>query len=134
VRVAQVLAGEGLAAADDGAGDDDDVNAVGGAPGGDESELEKLVARPLPSDVLLFAVPCCAPYAATKLWKYRVKVTPGSGKRGAAVKQCIAAFLKETPGAHAHRVHHASHVPCAQRRCASTSSSRRLTSTSSTPP
>lgn len=60
----------------------------------DTMELNKLTGKPLEDDVLLHAIPVCAPYSSLSLYKYRVKLTPGSQKRGKASKQCIDMFLK----------------------------------------
>jgi len=60
----------------------------------DTMELNKLTGKPLEDDILLHAIPVCAPYSSLSLYKYRVKLTPGSQKRGKASKQCIDMFLK----------------------------------------
>jgi hypothetical protein len=51
--------------------------------------LTSLTGRPCADDVLLFAVPVCAPYATLHDYKYKVKVTPGTGKRGKATKMAV---------------------------------------------
>ena len=38
-------------------------------------------------DVLLAAVPMCAPYTAMQSYKYRIKLTPGSQRKGKAARQ-----------------------------------------------
>lgn len=60
----------------------------------DSSELNKLTGKPQLEDVLLFAVPVCAPYQTLSQYSYRVKLTPGSTKRGKAVKQCLDMLSK----------------------------------------
>mmetsp|Transcript_37063 Transcript_37063/g.45314 ORF Transcript_37063/g.45314 Transcript_37063/m.45314 type:complete len:177 (+) Transcript_37063:495-1025(+) len=60
----------------------------------DTAELSKLTGKPLAEDVLLYAVPVCAPYQTLSGYKYRVKLTPGSQKRGKASKQCLEMFMK----------------------------------------
>ncbi len=45
------------------------------------TELDSLTGRPLPTDLLRFAVPVCAPYAAMSDYKYKVKLVPGTSKR-----------------------------------------------------
>ncbi|CAI5728640.1 unnamed protein product [Hyaloperonospora brassicae] len=56
----------------------------------------------LPNDIALFAMPICAPYASLSKFKYKVKLTPGSQKKGKAAKQAMghffAANLKEEKG------------------------------------
>ncbi|KAF7728253.1 hypothetical protein EC973_006534 [Apophysomyces ossiformis] len=57
------------------------------------SVLDSLTANPLPDDILHYAIPVCAPYTALQKYKYKVKLTPGTQKRGKAVKQAHAVFL-----------------------------------------
>ncbi|VEU36224.1 unnamed protein product [Pseudo-nitzschia multistriata] len=61
----------------------------------DTAELSKLSGKPEKDDLLLYAVPVCAPYQSLSKFTYRVKLTPGNLKRGKASKQCIAVFLKD---------------------------------------
>jgi len=58
------------------------------------TELDSLTGVPLPDDVLLFAIPVCAPYSVLAKDKFKVKLTPGSGKRGKAGKQALDIFLR----------------------------------------
>jgi hypothetical protein len=44
--------------------------------------LDTLTGQPLADDILLFAVPLCAPYSALQKFKYRAKLIPGSLKKG----------------------------------------------------
>lgn len=60
----------------------------------DSAELAKLTGKPTSDDVLLCAVPVCAPYNVLSQYKYRVKLTPGSVKRGKASKQCLEMFIR----------------------------------------
>jgi predicted ribosome quality control (RQC) complex YloA/Tae2 family protein len=60
----------------------------------DTIELSKLSGMPQAEDLVLYAVPVCAPYQTLSKYTYRVKLTPGSTKRGKAVKQCVDMFLK----------------------------------------
>ncbi|KAJ1969600.1 hypothetical protein H4R35_006096 [Dimargaris xerosporica] len=57
------------------------------------SVLDTLTAQPFPDDILLFAVPVCAPYTSLQKYKYRVKLTPGNLKKGKACKAALAVFL-----------------------------------------
>jgi len=61
----------------------------------DTTELSKLTGKPEREDLILYAVPVCAPYQSLTKFTYRVKLTPGNLKRGKASKQCIAVFLKD---------------------------------------
>jgi len=56
---------------------------------------EALTGTPLEDDVLLFGVATCAPYSALSSFKYKVKLTPGTGKKGKATKTALAVFLKD---------------------------------------
>uniref|UniRef100_A0A8D3BM38 Ribosome quality control complex subunit NEMF n=1 Tax=Scophthalmus maximus TaxID=52904 RepID=A0A8D3BM38_SCOMX len=62
---------------------------------GEEGEnlLTSLTGQPHPEDVLLFAVPVCAPYTALTNYKY-VKLTPGSQKKGKAARTAVFSFMK----------------------------------------
>ncbi|RGB38792.1 fibronectin-binding protein A N-terminus-domain-containing protein [Rhizophagus diaphanus] len=57
--------------------------------------LDTLTGSPLPEDNLLFAVPVCAPYISLQKYKYKVKLTPGSTKKGKACKTAISFFLND---------------------------------------
>ncbi|XP_063803618.1 ribosome quality control complex subunit NEMF isoform X2 [Pseudophryne corroboree] len=63
---------------------DDKDDADQEAPGSEEAEnlLDSLTGQPDPEDVLLFSVPVCAPYTAMTNYKYKVKLTPGTQKKG----------------------------------------------------
>uniref|UniRef100_A0A0N5B4N9 NFACT-R_1 domain-containing protein n=1 Tax=Strongyloides papillosus TaxID=174720 RepID=A0A0N5B4N9_STREA len=61
----------------------------------DLSIINMLIGNPLPEDELLGSLIVVAPYQTLNNYKYRVKLTPGTGKRGKAAKQAIDLFLKE---------------------------------------
>ncbi|KAG7224129.1 hypothetical protein INR49_019864 [Caranx melampygus] len=65
-------------------------------PGVEEAEnlLTSLSGQPHPDDVLLFAVPVCAPYTALSNYKHKVKLTPGSQKKGKAARTAVFSFMK----------------------------------------
>ncbi|XP_013135728.1 PREDICTED: nuclear export mediator factor NEMF homolog isoform X3 [Papilio polytes] len=81
---------------------DPDVGGAGGA-GGVEAEaaeaevalLAQLTGCPHAEDELLFAVPVVAPYSALVNYKYKVKLTPGTSKRGKAAKTAVQVFLRD---------------------------------------
>ncbi|CAA7398591.1 unnamed protein product [Spirodela intermedia] len=56
------------------------------------NELDYFTGAPLVSDVLLYAVPVCGPYNALQSYKYRVKITPGTAKKGKAAKTAMNLF------------------------------------------
>jgi NFACT protein C-terminal domain len=60
----------------------------------DTVELNKLTGKPHLDDLLLYAVPVCAPYQSLSQYTYRVKLTPGNMKRGKSSKQCLDILLK----------------------------------------
>ncbi|XP_077123436.1 ribosome quality control complex subunit NEMF [Ranitomeya variabilis] len=78
--------------------DKDDVDPD--APDSEEAEnlLDSLTGQPDQEDVLLFSVPVCAPYTAMTSYKYKVKLTPGTQKKGKAAKTALNSFMhsKET--------------------------------------
>eukprot|EP00042_Codosiga_hollandica_P058711 m.889321 g.889321 ORF g.889321 m.889321 type:complete len:1153 (-) comp59941_c0_seq5:1399-4857(-) len=57
--------------------------------------LDGLVESLLPDDVLLYALPVCAPYSAMSSYKYKIKLIPGTTKRGRAGKLAMGAFLHQ---------------------------------------
>uniref|UniRef100_A0A673C6V3 Ribosome quality control complex subunit NEMF n=1 Tax=Sphaeramia orbicularis TaxID=375764 RepID=A0A673C6V3_9TELE len=59
-----------------------------------ETLLSSLTGQPHPEDVLLFAVPVCAPYTALSNYKHKVKLTPGTQKKGKAARTAVFSFMK----------------------------------------
>ncbi|NXN24720.1 NEMF factor, partial [Nycticryphes semicollaris] len=59
-----------------------------------EALLDTLTGQPHPEDILLFAVPICAPYTAMANYKYKVKLTPGTQKKGKAAKIALHNFMQ----------------------------------------
>lgn len=57
--------------------------------------LSALTGRPQPTDVLLYAMTFCAPYDALGDFKYKIKITPGTFKKGKSSKLAINAFLHQ---------------------------------------
>jgi NFACT protein C-terminal domain len=90
----ETLAGEGVVD-DDGAGDDEEGDID------DTTELNKLTGKPHTEDALIYALPICAPYQTLSQYTYRIKLTPGTVKRGKAAKQCVEMFLKGDTGGNA---------------------------------
>lgn len=60
--------------------------------------LDSLTGIPLPEDEILFAVPVVAPYNALQNYKFKVKLTPGTGKRGKGARTSLTMFLREANG------------------------------------
>jgi predicted ribosome quality control (RQC) complex YloA/Tae2 family protein len=58
--------------------------------------FDAFTGSPRPHDLLLFALPMCAPYAALAKHKYKVKLVPGSTKKGKAAKTAMDYFLAST--------------------------------------
>uniref|UniRef100_A0A1A9W2Q3 NFACT RNA-binding domain-containing protein n=1 Tax=Glossina brevipalpis TaxID=37001 RepID=A0A1A9W2Q3_9MUSC len=63
--------------------------------GADVEMLDSLSGIPFEEDELLFCIPVVAPYQALQNYKYKVKLTPGTGKRGRAAKTAITLFSKD---------------------------------------
>lgn len=63
----------------------------------DEAEkmtsLDGLVGTPLAGDEILEAIPMCAPWAAMAKCKYKVKLQPGTTKKGKATKEILARWV-----------------------------------------
>ncbi|TPX67686.1 hypothetical protein SpCBS45565_g03554 [Spizellomyces sp. 'palustris'] len=55
--------------------------------------LDSLTGQPHPADILLHAIPVCAPWSALQRYKYKVKLLPGSLKKGKATKSALSAFV-----------------------------------------
>jgi len=63
------------------------------------AQHDALTALPAEGDSLLYAVPVCAPYSALSAYRFRVKLTPGSQKKGKAAKQAVGIFCGGAGGA-----------------------------------
>ncbi|XP_076982933.1 ribosome quality control complex subunit NEMF isoform X2 [Tamandua tetradactyla] len=61
--------------------------------GHEENLFDSLTGQPHPEDVLLFAIPICAPYTTMTNYKYKVKLTPGVQKKGKAAKTALNSFM-----------------------------------------
>ncbi|KAI3743653.1 hypothetical protein L1987_61364 [Smallanthus sonchifolius] len=72
--------------------EEDDIKEIGEDEKEKLNEVDYLTGVPLPNDILLYAVPVCAPYAAIQSYKYRVKIIPGTAKKGKAAKMAMNLF------------------------------------------
>uniref|UniRef100_T1PIE3 Fibronectin-binding protein A n=1 Tax=Musca domestica TaxID=7370 RepID=T1PIE3_MUSDO len=70
--------------------DGDDKNT-----GADVDMIDSLTGQPFEDDELLFVIPMIAPYQSIQNYKYKVKLTPGTGKRGRAAKTALTMFGKD---------------------------------------
>ncbi|KAB1278166.1 Nuclear export mediator factor NEMF [Camelus dromedarius] len=61
--------------------------------GNEENLFDSLTGQPHPEDVILFAIPICAPYTTMANYKYKVKLTPGVQKKGKAAKTALNSFM-----------------------------------------
>lgn len=86
----EILAEDGIVENDEDEEDRGDVD--------DTAELRKLTGKPTAQDSILWAIPVCAPYSVLSKYTYRVKLTPGSVKRGKASKQSVDMFLRGEAG------------------------------------
>eukprot|EP00040_Diaphanoeca_grandis_P016512 m.85228 g.85228 ORF g.85228 m.85228 type:complete len:125 (-) comp25849_c1_seq1:239-613(-) len=55
--------------------------------------LDALTGKPQEDDVLSFALPVCAPMSALLTYKYRVKMIPGTTKKGKAGNNALYMFM-----------------------------------------
>ncbi|XP_044291971.1 nuclear export mediator factor NEMF isoform X2 [Varanus komodoensis] len=60
----------------------------------EQTLFDSLTGQPHAEDVLLFAIPVCAPYTAMTNYKYKVKLTPGTQKKGKAAKTALHNFMQ----------------------------------------
>lgn len=65
--------------------EEDDIHEIGEEEKGKLNDVDYLTGNPLPSDILLYAVPVCGPYSAVQSYKYRVKIIPGTVKKGKGI-------------------------------------------------
>nr|XP_043635680.1 nuclear export mediator factor Nemf [Erigeron canadensis] len=72
--------------------EEDDIKEIGEDEKEKLTDVDYLTGSPLPNDILLYAVPVCAPYAALQSYKYRVKIIPGTAKKGKAAKMVMNLF------------------------------------------
>ncbi|KAF1985395.1 hypothetical protein K402DRAFT_422027 [Aulographum hederae CBS 113979] len=72
-----------MARADDAGNDADDEEWI---------PLDGFTGKPLPGDDLVAAVPVCAPWNALSTFKYKVKMQPGTQKKGKAVREILNAW------------------------------------------
>lgn len=78
------------------AGTDDYNEETAAAEAADLSWIPALVGTPTPDDEILAAIAVCAPWAALGRYKYKVKLQPGTVKKGKAVKEIIGRWVSET--------------------------------------
>ena len=89
---------EGLGTANgnsSGEGSDGEAGVQGAAvQKGEVAEASALTGKPREADVLMHCLPVCAPYSVMQGYKYKLKLVPGSLKRGKASKQALEIFSK----------------------------------------
>uniref|UniRef100_A0A3Q7EEV7 CCHC-type domain-containing protein n=1 Tax=Solanum lycopersicum TaxID=4081 RepID=A0A3Q7EEV7_SOLLC len=71
---------------------EEDIHEIGEEEREKLNDVDYLTGNPLPNDILLYAVPVCGPYNAVQSYKYRVKLVPGTVKRGKAAKTAMNLF------------------------------------------
>ncbi|KAK3029604.1 hypothetical protein RJ639_037921 [Escallonia herrerae] len=72
--------------------EEDDIHEIGEEEKEKLNDVDFLTGIPLPNDILLYAVPVCGPYSALQSYKYRVKIIPGTAKRGKGAKMAMNLF------------------------------------------
>eukprot|EP00300_Choanocystis_sp_HF-7_P019273 c20289_g1_i1.p1 GENE.c20289_g1_i1~~c20289_g1_i1.p1 ORF type:complete len:577 (+),score=172.14 c20289_g1_i1:1333-3063(+) len=58
------------------------------------NDLLTFTGKPFDDDVCLYCVPMCGPYLAMSSFKFKVKLTPGTQRKGKAGKQAIEIFMR----------------------------------------
>lgn len=77
-------------------GADDYDEETAAAEAADLSWIPALIGTPTPDDEIIAAIPVCAPWAALGRYKYKMKLQPGTMKKGKAVKEIIGRWVSET--------------------------------------
>ena len=77
-------------------GTDDYNEETAAAEAADLTWIPALVGTPTTDDEVIAAIPVCAPWAALGRYKYKVKLQPGSVKKGKAVKEIVGRWVSET--------------------------------------
>ncbi|CDM26349.1 hypothetical protein DTO013E5_7740 [Penicillium roqueforti] len=77
-------------------GTDDYNEETAAAEAADLTWIPALVGTPTIDDQIIAAIPVCAPWAALGRYKYKVKLQPGSVKKGKAVKEIVGRWVSET--------------------------------------
>ncbi|GAA0144785.1 hypothetical protein LIER_05139 [Lithospermum erythrorhizon] len=72
--------------------EEDDIHEIGEEEKEKLQDVDYLTGSPLPNDILMYAVPVCGPYNALQSYKYRVKLIPGTLKKGKAAKTSMNLF------------------------------------------
>lgn len=55
--------------------------------------LDSILPKPNSEDVLVNAIPVFAPWGALSRFKYKVKIQPGTGKKGKCISECLHHFI-----------------------------------------
>ncbi|KAK4775824.1 hypothetical protein SAY87_023785 [Trapa incisa] len=92
VEDSEHLSSRGTAEMDKVAMEEDDIHEIGEDEKEKLNDLDFLTGNPLSTDILLYAVPVCGPYNALQSYKFRVKIIPGTAKKGKAAKTAMNLF------------------------------------------
>ncbi|KNG89470.1 hypothetical protein ANOM_002254 [Aspergillus nomiae NRRL 13137] len=77
-------------------GGDDYDEETAAAEAADLEWIPALIGTPRPEDEILAAIPVCAPWASLSRYRYKVKLQPGTVKKGKAVKEILGRWVAET--------------------------------------
>jgi hypothetical protein len=61
----------------------------------DFAELSELTSQPHVDDTMMFALPMVAPYSTMQKFKFKVKMVPGTNKKGKTAKTVLEGFLRD---------------------------------------
>ncbi|KAI9799115.1 MAG: hypothetical protein M1825_004882 [Sarcosagium campestre] len=81
---------------------DEDISDEADGSSAAVTSLDTLIGNPLPGDELLAAIPVCAPWSALSKYKYKVKLQPGSTKKGKAVREILGRWTSSAVRTDAH--------------------------------
>lgn len=79
--------------------EEEDIHEIGEEEKERLNDLDYLTGNPLPIDILSYAVPVCGPYSAVQSYKYRVKVIPGTVKKGKGIFSFFS-YLSQSLGSY----------------------------------
>ncbi|KAB8231843.1 putative DUF814 domain protein [Aspergillus alliaceus] len=77
-------------------GGDDYDEETAAAEAADLEWIPALIGTPHPEDEIIAGIPVCAPWAALGRYRYKVKLQPGTVKKGKAVKEILGRWVAET--------------------------------------
>ncbi|CAF1493493.1 unnamed protein product, partial [Didymodactylos carnosus] len=73
--------------------DDEDEQEKNKAETDDYRLLSTITGQPVTDDPLIYVIPVCAPWSTLQSYKYKIKLSPGTGKKGKSVQTVLKYFM-----------------------------------------